>query len=396
MRNLRERLKAVSSKPVQPKPERPQREGAFFCREHIVPLSSLRGVESTTLSEVRACDPMFTGESWDVRRLLFIDTETTGLSGGAGTVAFEIGVGFIDERGMVIRQYVMRDYGEEGAMLSEVAKLFERCDTVVTFNGKSFDLPLLESRMIMQRIRLKVTAYPHFDLLHACRRVYKLRLGRCNLGALEAAVLGQTREDDLPGAMVPQRYFDYLRSGEFALLEDVLRHNLQDVQSLAELTGHLCAAFRQPLLLEHPEDIYGVGRTLMRGGHTQQARRCFKVLGRSTLSPQAHMHLATSYKRSREWEEAVTTCRTMIAAGEGGTWPYVELAKYYEHIARDIPLALRFANGALAFALNTAPLRGEDERETAHLMRRIDRLKRKLQGQQDKDRTNRAEEETIS
>ena len=394
MRNLRERLMAVSSKPVQQKPARPPREGAFFCHEHIFPLEELRGVEKTTLEEVRACDPMFTGQTWDIRRLLFVDTETTGLSGGAGTVAFEIGVGLIDERGLVIRQYVMRDYGEEGAMLSEIATLFERCDTVVTFNGKSFDLPLLESRMIMQRIRAKVTAYPHFDLLHACRRVYKLRLRRCNLSALEAAVLGQTREDDLPGSLVPQRYFDYLKTGEFALLEDVLRHNLQDVKSLAELTGHLCAVFRQPLMLAHPEDIYGVGRTLMRGGHTEQARRCFKILGKSSLSPQAHMHLAASYKKGQEWDDEISTCRTMIASGEGGTWPYIELAKYYEHIARDIPAALRCANGALAFALNTAPLRGEDEREMEHMRRRIDRLKRKLRVQQEKERTDRAKEET--
>ena len=385
MRNLRERLMAVSSKPVQPKPVRAPREDAFFCREHIFPLEELLGVEKTTLEEVRACDPTFAGQTWDIRRLLFIDTETTGLSGGAGTVAFEIGVGFIDERGLVIRQYVMRDYGEEGAMLSEIAMLFERCDTVVSFNGKSFDLPLLESRMIMQRIRMKVTAYPHFDLLHACRRVYKLRLGRCNLSTIEAAVLGRTREDDLPGAMVPQRYFDYLKTGEFALLEDVLRHNLQDVKSLAELTGHLCTVFRQPLALAHPEDIYGVGRTLMRGGHTEQARRCFKILGKSSLSSQAHMHLAASYKKGREWDDEISTCRAMIASGEGGTWPYIELAKYYEHIARDIPAALRYANGALAFALNTAPLRGEDEREMTHLMRRIDRLKRKLRMQQEKE-----------
>ena len=397
MRNLRERLMAVSSKPSQPRPAKPTREGAFFCREHIFPIEELRGVEKTTLDEVRACDPLFTGETWDIRRLLFIDTETTGLSGGTGTVAFEIGVGFIDERGMVIRQYVMRDYGEEGAMLSEIASLFERFDTVVTFNGKSFDLPLLESRMIMQRIRTKVTAYPHFDLLHACRRVYKLRLGRCNLSALEAAVLGQTREDDLPGALVPERYFSYLKTGEFALLEDVLRHNLQDVKSLAELTGHLCTVFRRPLELAHPEDIYGVGRTLMRGGHTEQARRCFKILGKSSLSPQAHMHLAASYKKGREWDDEISTCRTMIAAGEGGTWPYIELAKYYEHIAKDIPAALRCANGALAYFLNTAPLHGENECERAHLMRRIDRLKRKLLIQQEKERTdqtNQAKEET--
>ena len=396
MRNLRERLMAVApSKPVQPKNAKPEREGAFYCREHIVPLAMLRGIERTTLEQVRACDPMFTGNTWDVRRLLFLDTETTGLSGGAGTVAFEIGVGFIDERGMVIRQYVMRDYGEEGAMLAEIAKLFERCDTVVTFNGKSFDLPLIESRMIMQRIRLNVTAYPHLDLLHACRRVYKLRLGRCNLATLEAAVLGNERDDDLPGALVPQRYFDYLKTGEFALMEDVLRHNLQDVQSLAELIGHLCAAFREPLALSHPEDVYGIGRTLMRGGRVEQARRCFRILGKSSLSSQAHMHLAASYKKEREWADAVATYRAMIASGEGGTWPYVELAKYYEHIARDIPSALSCANGALAFSLNTAPLRGEDEHEMAHLMRRIDRLKRKLRARMARD-TQPTEKETIS
>ena len=390
MRNLRERLMAVSG--GRPAPAReappPPRAEPFFCREHVVPLSLLRGAERTTLDEVRACDPLFSGQAWNPQKLLFLDTETTGLSGGAGTVAFEIGVGWLTGEGMVIRQYVMRDYGEEGAMLREIAALFEKSEAVVTFNGKSFDLPLLESRMIMQRIRLKATAWPHLDLLHACRRVYKLRLGRCNLTALEEAVLGLRREDDLPGALVPQRYFDFLKTGEFALLEDVLRHNLQDVQSLAELTGHLCAVFREPQAIAHPEDLFGVGKTLLRGGRTEQARRCFHILGRSTLSPQAHMHLAASYKKSREWEQAVQTCRTMIAAGEGGVWPYVELAKYYEHIARDIPAALRCANGAMAFALNTAPLRGESEQEeeTQRLLRRIERLRRKLAaGQTDRE-----------
>lgn len=382
MRNLRERLMAVSAaspKPAVSSPKAPRaREGAFYCRESVVPIEYLCGIERTTLQEVRACDPAFTGEIWDTGRLLFLDTETTGLSGGAGTVAFEIGIGFIDARGMVIRQYVMRDYDEEAAMLCEIAKLFEGRCAVVTFNGKSFDLPLLESRLMMNRIRLRLTSYPHLDLLHACRRVYKLRLGRCNLSALEAAVLGRKREDDLPGAQVPQRYFEYLRTGEFALLDDVLRHNLKDVQSLAELTGRLCEAFRQPLALEHPEDIFGVGRTLMRGGHTREARRCFKVLGKSTLAPQAHMHLAASYKKGREWAEEISACQDMVAGGEGGIWPYVELAKYYEHIAHDIPRALGYANGALTYALNTAPLRGEDERERALLMRRIDRLRRKL------------------
>ena len=365
------------SKPAAPKPAPEIKEEPFFCREQIVPLEQLCGIEYTTLEEIRACDPFFAGESWDIRRVLFLDTETTGLSGGAGTVAFEIGVGFIDGRGMVIRQYVMRDYSEEAAMLEEIAALLRKADTVVTFNGKTFDLPLLESRMVLSRIRLPVTQMPHLDLLHAARRVYKLRLKRCNLATLEEAVLGQQRHDDLPGAQVPQRYFDYVRTKEFALLEDVLRHNFDDVKSLACLTGHLCSAFRAPETLEHPEDLFGVGRTLMRGGRTQQARTCFRILGRSTLSAQAHMHLAASYKKEKEWAEVIKTCQRMIAQGAGGIWPYIELAKYYEHMAKDNKRALLYANGALRYALNTAPLWGTDEQQAALIRRRIDRLRRK-------------------
>lgn len=372
---------AVTSAPPKPaRPQPPPEETPFFCREHIVPLDGLRGIERTTLEEIRACDPAFTGEHWDVRKLLFLDTETTGLSGGAGTLAFEIGLGFIDARGMVIRQYVMRDYGEESAMLAEIASLLPRFDTLVTFNGKSFDIPLLESRMVMHRIRVHLTDWPHLDLLHACRRVYKLRLGRCSLSALEEAVLGESRTDDLPGAQVPQRYFDYLRTREFALLEDVLRHNRQDVESLASLTGYLCSAFREPEQLAHAEDAFCVGRTLLRGGHTEEGRRCLRILGMSSMSSQAHMVLSASYKKSREWASSVETWTAMIARGEGGTWPYVELAKYYEHTERDYARALRYAGAALSRALNLSPLGGDDA-EIATLRKRVERLKRKLAAQ---------------
>ena len=372
---------AVTSAPPKPaRPQPPPEETPFFCREHIVPLDGLRGIERTTLEEIRACDPAFTGEHWSIQKLLFLDTETTGLSGGAGTLAFEIGLGFIDARGMVIRQYVMRDYGEESAMLAEIASLLPRFDTLVTFNGKSFDIPLLESRMVMHRIRVHLTDWPHLDLLHACRRVYKLRLGRCSLSALEEAVLGESRTDDLPGAQVPQRYFDYLRTREFALLEDVLRHNRQDVESLASLTGHLCSAFREPEQLAHAEDAFCVGRTLLRGGHTEEGRRCLRILGMSSMSSQAHMVLSASYKKSREWASSVAMWTEMIARGEGGTWPYVELAKYYEHTERDYARALRYAGAALSRALNLSPLGGDDA-EIATLRKRVERLKRKLAAQ---------------
>lgn len=378
MRSLRERLNAVASVKPKPKEAAPEKKEQFFCREHVVDLSLLRGIEETTLEEIRSCDPNFIGNAWDYRKLLFLDTETTGLSGGAGTVAFEIGLGWIEPRGMVIRQYVMRDYDEEPAMLSEIAEVFSRFDTVITFNGKSFDLPLLESRMTMNWIRLHVTAWPHFDLLHAARRVYKLRLGRCSLGALEAAVLDSERVDDLPGALVPQRYFDFLKTREFALLEDVLRHNKQDVQSLAELTGHLCAVFREPQRLEHEEDLFGVGKTLLRTGRTEKGRRCLCIVGHSTLSSQAHMVLSMSYKKERDWPLAVSTWQEMISHGEGGVWPYIELAKYYEHGCRDYENALSCAQHALSFSLNSGLLRGGDPAQDEQILKRIARLKKRL------------------
>ena len=376
MRSLRDRLNAVAS--AKPKAvELPKTDSLFFRRESVVPLHCLKGIERTSLEEIQSCDPAFTGTSWNIEKLLFLDTETTGLNGGAGTVAFEIGLGWIEPRGMVIRQYVMRDYHEEAAMLEEIAGLFRRFDTVVSFNGKSFDLPLLESRMTMNRIRLPVTTWPQFDLLHAARRVYKLRLGRCNLARLEAAVFGQARENDLPGSLVPQRYFDYLKTKEFALLEDVLAHNKQDIQSLAELTGHLCAVFRDPSTLFHPEDVLGVGKTLLRTGCKEKGRNCLRIIKCSSLSAQAHMHLSLSYKKEKDWNEALASWNEMIAQGEGGVWPYVEAAKYLEHGARDYALALNYATRGLARALNNGLFFEEESIEIEKLRKRITRLKAK-------------------
>ena len=387
MRDLRQRLmeiaKSSGSRPAAPQPTpAPEGKARFFCREGVVPRGTLGCIDQVTLEDVRACDPYFEGSTWNVERLLFLDTETTGLSGGAGTVAFEIGVGWIEPRGMVIRQYIMQNYAQEADMLREIAALIAKADTLVTFNGKTFDLPLLESRMVMNRIRAHVTDMPHLDLLHAARRVYKLRLGRCNLTSLEEVVLGKARQDDLPGAQVPERYFTYLKTGEFALLEDVLRHNFDDVRSLAELTAVICSAYRQPESLRYEQDILSVGKTLLRGGRTQRARTCFKILGHSTLSPQAHLYLSSSYKQERDWDEAAALWKTMIAQGEGGIWPYIELAKYDEHVRRDYDSALRCTTAALQYALNIMPLGREDESLTAPIFKRMERLKRKQRAQQ--------------
>ena len=126
----------------------------------------------------------------DRQHILFLDTETTGLSGGAGTVAFLVGVGYIDETGITVLQYLMRDYNEERYVLEHVRRHLESTQLLVTYNGKSFDMPLLASRFTMNRIRFDPLSVPHADLIHTARRVWKLRIGRCSLSHLEEVIFG--------------------------------------------------------------------------------------------------------------------------------------------------------------------------------------------------------------
>ena len=186
--------------------------------------------------------------------------------------------------------------------------------------------------------------------------------------------------------MVPQRYFDYLKTKEFALLEDVLEHNRQDVQSLAELTGHLCAMFRDPSKLCHPQDIFGVGKTLLRTGNKDRGRACLRIIGCSSLSAQAHMHLAASYKKDSEWTQALSSWKEMISRGEGGIWPYVEASKYYEHVKKDNEKALSYAMHGLNYLLNCGLLRGDTCAQQEMMQNRIRRLKGKISRQTHKER----------
>lgn len=242
--NLRDRLRAIDT------PKKPQTPQQIFtsCWERVtllpysdalpckpVPTETLRSIQNEALPlDLQPSD------------ILFLDTETTGLSSGAGTVAFQVGLGQMQANGFAVTQLVMRDYPEEVFLLEKVQQAAESCKVICTFNGKTFDLPLLRTRLIMNRLNPGCLDKPHIDLLPMARRLWKLRLRRCNLATLEEAILGMPREDDLPGAMVPQRYFDYLRTKQFSLLEDVLRHNQQDIASLCTLLYHMAAVYEQP------------------------------------------------------------------------------------------------------------------------------------------------------
>lgn len=309
-------------------------------------------------------------------RILFLDTETTGLM-GAGTVAFEVGLGWQEGSCFHVRQLVMRDYPEERFLLEEIVRVAEKFDVICSFNGKTFDLPLLKNRFIMNRIRTTCLDKPHIDLLHIARRVWKLRLKHCNLTNLEEALLGIPRVDDLPGAQVPERFFSYLKTGEFHLLDDVLAHNEQDIVSLQNLLCHMCRMYENPEQLRFDEDVYSMGVALERFHHGAEARRCYELAG-GEMHAASQSRLAQNYRKCGERTEAVRIWKDMIRRREGGVSPYVELAKHYEHVEKDYAAALDVVRKALVLLAEPTLFEDSAVQEARNALQyRYDRLKRR-------------------
>ena len=376
--NLKDKLRAVGGTGGhRPAPA----EASTDCRHFAVyrPAEEFPGAWELTAETLRRMSDREIPDGLDPRRILYLDTETTGL-GGSGTVAFLVGMGYLTDRGFEVHQFLMRDYPEEPFLLKHVAAGLGRFDVLCTFNGTTFDVPLLESRFLMNRMdRDCLTELPHLDLLHMCRRLWKLRLGRCNLGRLEEVILGKPRQDDLPGSEVPQRYFTYLKTKQLSLLEDVLKHNAQDIASLCVLLNHMADLYLHPEKIRFSEDVYSMGRALERIRRTEEARHCYHLARQGKMGGFAGTALAMSYRRSGEKEAAAGVWREMIQERRGGITPYVELAKFEEHIRRDYAAALDLTERALALA--SEPVLREDGTVQEHkneLQYRRQRLLRKL------------------
>jgi len=328
-------------------------------------------------------------------RLLLLDTETTGLAGGTGTHVFLIGLGFLERDAdgalaFVVRQYFLRQLREERALLHALGATLGGYDALVSFNGKSFDWPLLVSRFVLARQRTGVEsrAWPHLDLLHPARRIWKHRLPSCSLGTIEREVLGIDRGSDIPGALIPELYFRYLREGDPAPLLPILTHNESDTITLLTLLIHLgqllsddtdLAAARGQFLTG--ADHYGLATLHATLGREAASLRAYRAaLAAPNLSPalrrEARFALALALKRARRWEEALPLwreiCRTEARRKRPDPWAYIELAKYHEHAARDYPAAIAIVEATLALL----SLRGiRDGR--AELEYRLARLHRK-------------------
>ena len=288
----------------------------------------------------------------DARRLLFLDAETTGLAGGTGTYAFLVGAAWLEDDRLVLAQHFMRDFDEEPALLAALRPLLEWASGLVTFNGATFDLPLLETRFLMTRRRWPA-ALPHLDLLRPARRIWTACLPDCRLATLEREVVGVMREDDIAGGLIPALYFDFLRSRRAAPLARVLAHNRDDILTLVGLFGWFGQALTSRDALTAGE-LGGLGR-LWEPVDVERALDCYRAAlaaGLSGAPAQAvRLNLARWEKRFARWDVACSLWEEAARDAGFDPRPWEELAKFHEHRRRDFVAARSIVQDALDIAV---------------------------------------------
>ncbi|HPQ44677.1 MAG TPA: ribonuclease H-like domain-containing protein [Syntrophales bacterium] len=332
--------------------------GRFFLVHDEIPSSSRHG--SRRIEEISSLDmrraALIANEDeiagFHCTDGLFLDTETTGLSGGTGTIAFLIGIGWFDGNAFVTEQLFARDFSEERAALAYLSDLARRKRFLITFNGKSFDVGLLSSRFIMNRLPDPLSVLPHLDLLHPSRRLLGHRLENSRLGTIEQEVLGFRREGDIPGSEIPQRYFDWLRRRDGRLVGDIFEHNRLDVISMATLTVHLTGLLGYEPVRDDclHEDALAVARLLLDRGCEDEAQGflsslfCSKNRG---VADEAGRILSLICKRKGNWTESVRIWEEMITGNACHLFAVEELAKWCEHREGDFDRALNLVQTVL-------------------------------------------------
>ncbi|OPY84206.1 MAG: hypothetical protein A4E71_02718 [Smithella sp. PtaU1.Bin162] len=324
-----------------------------------------------TAASLLANDPIIGGFS--SADALFLDTETTGLAGGTGTMAFLIGVGWFEGGHFCVRQILARDFGEEKAALSYLAEIVGRKKFLITFNGKAFDINLLATRFIMNRLRSVIAELPHLDLLHPSRRILGHRLENSRLVTLEEQILGVEREGDIPGWEIPQRYFDWLRRRDGRLLAAIFEHNRLDVISMAGLTAHLTEIITAEVMAQniHADDYLAAARLLLNRRNPERTEKILNVFrdqNCADFSAASKKKLAQLYKKTGKLEAAVKIWQEMAGCEPLDFYAVSELAKWLEHQACDYEQAKMLVEESLQ---RNNTFSGEEKESLLHRLKRL-------------------------
>jgi len=308
--------------------------------------------------------------SFDMRRSTFLDVETTGLSLGTGTIAFLVGLGWFADGGFCVRQLFVDRIENEPAVLGAMIEALGPRPMLVTFNGKSFDVPVLRSRLTLCRMDADLGGAGHLDLLHASRRLWKRRIGDCSLDSCERAVLGLEREGDVPGELIPEIFLEYLQTGSPGRIPDVFHHNLLDVVSMAALAGRM-SELVQSRSCGDMDDVVSLAHVRLRHGEREGAEKDFACAAGSTSSDhriESNLALAILARRRGEHALAASLLVRVLEDDPDHAAAHLMLAKIHEHNLKDIPRALEHARLA------------EEAEGVEASTRRIARLNRRLSG----------------
>ncbi len=315
-------------------------------------------------------------EAMNLKDFLFIDTETSGLSLGAGTIIFLFGCCFFSENGLEVLQLFLEDPASELIFLKNIDELIQNHNCLVSYNGKSFDIPMLRTRMVLNRLPNLNLAKPHLDLLHFTRGLWKLRLESRKLSDIEKDILEfQRNEDEVPGWLVPQLYQDYLSTGDASPLKGVFNHNKNDVVSLAALFSHVTrlVSEKSSFELANRLDIISIGSIYQKSGDLAFSERFYKLgLEKgdpSELDTRILREFALLMKKQGKWTEAIELWK--IAAKKDDPIACVELAKYFEHIEIDLFSALKWVVTAIDI-INRSDGIEKTMQELLHRKRRLE------------------------
>lgn len=386
--------------------------GACYLVTTTYPLDTVRGrqalgallqVSPATLAPFH---PDFQLDGVDFSQAAFVDTETTGLGGGAGVFAFMVGVGaFAWEDGdaaaagappasFELRQYFMRHPGEERGLLAALADDLSQRRMVVTFNGRAFDLPLLRGRYLQHRrhlgdrgrVPLIDEGAAHLDLLYPARRLWRRRLQSCRLINLEQMILGLTRGDeDVPGALIPQMYNDYLRTNRAGAINRIFYHNREDIISMVALAHRLVLAYGEEASRDvQGEDWLALAVCYERQGEFARAEHSYRAaidaIADDAWRADAFARLGDLLKRQERWDEAAAVWELWLTSLPGhDKTPFCELSKYCEWRLHDLAQAEMWAAWALHDLRKAAPYQ-QRPGQIADLEHRLARIRRKMGG----------------
>lgn len=317
----------------------------------------------------------------EIEKIAFLDTETTGLAGGSGTYAFLIGVGFFENNYFRLNQFFMPDYSEEPSLLLRLREILSGFEFVVTFNGKIYDVPLLNTRYVINKMNPPFHELCNLDLLIVSRRIFKKRLKSVALGNLERQLFYMERENDIPGFMIPAVYFNYLRTSRAEDLIPIFFHNQKDILSMVNLLYTIFDVVKNPLgsNLCRGEDYICIAKLYEEKGDFQKSIECYKkAIESENIKEEACIKLSLLYKKLKMWDEAVSMWMEMAEKNIGTLIALEELSKYFEHIEKNYDKAIKEVERALhILSLKKRLLNQPDDKKLLEFKKRLERLKDK-------------------